>query len=386
VLALDARRREASLFVPEAGQLPGFAAIMRAPYAYVAPGEETARRLGVDRVVPLSALAPFLDRRLAEDSTLVLRGPFGRDTAARAAAALAGQDRDALWEQALRARWPRARLGPAPNANRLRDVKEAGEVEALRRVARSSAAALLAGLGGLAPGRRQRAVEVAVVAACVGAGADGPSFWPWVMTGPNAAVEAALNGLADFRGLDRVMRAGELARVDVGCVGEHYAGDVGRTAPVSGRFTAEQREAWDLFVAAYRAGLAAIRPGRTAHDVFVAWQGEVARRRPALVGAFARQTADQALDSAGTRWWQLHGVGVAAAEGVVDTLRAGQVVAFEPILTVGGVGLYLEDMILVTPAGAEVLTSGLPYTAAEIERVMRAARTARSRPRPTSGE
>jgi Xaa-Pro aminopeptidase len=151
-------------------------------------------------------------------------------------------------------------------------------------------------------------------------------------------------------------------------------GDVGRTAPVSGHFTAEQREAWDLFVAAYRAGLAAVRPGRTAGDVLVAWQGEIARRRPALVSAFARETAEQALDSAGTRWWQIHGVGVAPGEDLVDTLRAGQVVAFEPILTVGGVGLYLEDVLLVTPTGAEVLTSGLPYSATEIERVMRAAR------------
>lgn len=370
VLALDARRRESSLFVPEPGRLRGFAAVMRAPYAYVPLGGETARRLGLDRVVPLGELIPFLDRRLAEDTTLVLRGPFGRDTASLTAAALAGQDRDALWERALRARWPRARLGLALNAERLREIKDAHEVAALRRVARSSAAALLAGLRGLAPGRRQREVEVAVVAACVRAGADGPSFWPWVMTGPNSALAAALNGMADYHGLDRVMRAGELARVDVGCAGEHYAGDVGRTAPVSGRFTAEQREAWDLFVAAYRAELAAVRPGRTMRDVFAAWQGEVARRRPALVSAFARQTADQALDAAGTRWWQIHGVGVAAGEDLVDTLRAGQVVAFEPILTVGGVGLYLEDMLLVTPAGAEVLTPGLPYSAAEIERVM----------------
>ena len=55
-------------------------------------------------------------------------------------------------------------------------------------------------------------------------------------------------------------------------------------------------------------------------------------------------------------------------------MRAGQVFAFEPILTVDGVGLYLEDMILVTPNGAEVLTRGLPYTAAEIERAMRSRR------------
>jgi Xaa-Pro aminopeptidase len=70
----------------------------------------------------------------------------------------------------------------------------------------------------------------------------------------------------------------------------------------------------------------------------------------------------------------MHGVGIASAEGLIGTLRAGQVFAFEPILTVDGVGLYLEDMILVTPTGIEVLTTGLPYTAVEIEHAMRSGR------------
>jgi Xaa-Pro aminopeptidase len=52
---------------------------------------------------------------------------------------------------------------------------------------------------------------------------------------------------------------------------------------------------------------------------------------------------------------------VSVVEGVIDTIQVGQVLALEPILTVDGVGLYLEDMILVTPHGAEVLTKGLPY-------------------------
>jgi len=370
LLVLDARRRETWLFVPDSGGLPGFGAAMHAPYGYIVPGADTAARLGLEHVVSWTEFAGFLDRRLAEDATLVVRGPFVDDRAGPTAAALVGQDENALWEYALRSRWPRARFSRAPNANALREIKDSTEITALRSVARSSAAALAAGLSALRPGRRQRAAEAEVVAACIRAGADGISFWPWLMTGANSDIGHAQQSLADYQFLDRVMRPGELARVDVGCTQWHYEGDVGRTAPVSGRFTSDQREAWDVFVAAYRAGLAAMKPGRTKAEIFAAWQGEFERRRSTIVTAFGRRTVDVALSPGAARLWQIHGVGVAAAEGLIETLRPRQVFAFEPILTVDGVGLYLEDMILMTPTGAEVLTSGLPYTAAEIERAM----------------
>jgi Xaa-Pro aminopeptidase len=191
------------------------------------------------------------------------------------------------------------------------------------------------------------------------------------MTGSNSNIAVAVQSLAHDQFLDRVMRAGELARVEVGCAQEHYEGDVGRTAPVSGRFDEGQREAWDLFVSAYRTALDIVKPGRTSQDVFAAWRAELERRRPHLQTAFGKRTADVALSAEATRFWQMHGVGVASAEGMIDTIHVGQVLAFEPILTVDGAGLYLEDMILVTPDGAEVLTKGLPYTASEIEAVMR---------------
>lgn len=371
LLALDARRHESWLFVPDSGKLLGFGASMRAPYGYVAPGRETAARLGIEHVVLWEEFGPFLDRRLAEDTTLVIRGPFRG--AEGSPAALVGQDEFAGWESTLRARWPRARLALAPN-RRLREIKDSGEVAALRAVAASSSTALRAGLAALRPGRRQRAAEVDVLAACIAAGAEGISFWPWIMTGANSDIANAVQSLADYRYLDRVMRAGELARVDVGCTQQRYEGDVGRTAPVSGRFTVDQREAWDMFVAAYHAGLAAMRPGRAVSEVFAAWQGEFERRRSSLKTPFGRRTAEIALSAEGTRTWQIHGVGIASAEGRGDTLRAGQVVAFEPILTVDGVGLYLEDMILVTSTGVEVLTTGLPYSATEIEKAMRSAK------------
>ena len=124
LLALDARRHEAWLFVPDSGRLPGFGAAMHAPYGYVVPGAETATRLGVEHVVLWSEFAAFLDRRLAEDATLVIRGPFRDIGVSAAPAALVGQDETALWEDALRSRWPRARFGRAPNANTLREIKD----------------------------------------------------------------------------------------------------------------------------------------------------------------------------------------------------------------------------------------------------------------------
>jgi Xaa-Pro aminopeptidase len=373
LLVMDSPRHESWLFVPPSSALPGVPSVMHPPYGYVEPGPASAERLGLEHVVSWNDFASFIDRRLAEDPALVIRGPFeGRASATPAR--LIGQDEVGLWESALRVRWPQADFGPAPNPNALRAIKDPDEVAVLRRVGVSSAAALRAGLAALRAGRRQREAEVDVVAACVRAGAEGISFWPWVMTGSNSDITVAFQSLADYRFLDRRMSAGELARVDVGCAQEHYEGDVGRTAPVSGRFDQGQREAWDLFVSAYRTALDTIKPGRAAQDVFAAWQAEFERRRPQLQTAFGKSTAAAALSPEASKFWQMHGIGIAFGEGLVNTINAGQVLALEPILTVDGVGLYLEDMILVTADGAEVLTKGLPYTAAEIEAVMRARR------------
>lgn len=94
---------------------------------------------------------------------------------------------------------------------------------------------------------------------------------------------------------------------------------------------------------------------------------EFERRCPQLRTAFAKRTAEVALSKDGEKFWQIHGVGLESAEGVIEKISVEQVFALGPILTVDGIGLYLEDMILVTPDGAAVLTRGLPYRSSEIE-------------------
>jgi Xaa-Pro aminopeptidase len=369
LLVLDGPRGQARLFTPDPGQLRGFLSLLSPPYAYV-DSADASKQSGLENIAPWNEFESFVDGRLRDDATLTLRGPF-RAKPQSPTAGIVGQNELLLWEGALRARWPQAKFEPAPDANALRSIKDPYEIAILRRVAELSGAALRTAFDSVREGRRQRESEVDVVNMCVRAGGNGASFWPWIQAGQNSKFTRAVQSLADYRYLDRVMQKGELVRVDLGCAYQHYEGDVGRTLPVSGRFEPGQREAWDLFVAAYRAGLAAFRPGATSDRIFSVWQDVFRQRASQLRTPLAQRTAAAAIAASASEFWQIHGVGLAAAEGLVTTLQPGQVVAFEPILIVGDLGLYLEDMVLITPSGAEVLTKDLPYTAAEIEKAMR---------------
>ena len=80
--------------------------------------------------------------------------------------------------------------------------------------------------------------------------------------------------------------------------------------------------------------------------------------------------AAEAILSGGDGVWHIHGVGIESGEDALPVLEVGAVVAYEPGFAVGPDAYYLEDMIVVTPEGAEVLSDGLPYTAEEVEAAM----------------
>jgi hypothetical protein len=113
--------------------------------------------------------------------------------------------------------------------------------------------------------------------------------------------------------------------------------------------------------------------------VYGAALAEVRRRSSSLTTQQGQHAAQILLGPQGTEAWELHGVGLDDAEGLPEVLRAGMAVAYELMFTVDGDGFYLEDMILVTGSGYEVLTPGLPYTAAEIEASMSSRGSARDR-------
>jgi Xaa-Pro aminopeptidase len=371
VLVLDGPRKQARLYVPPAPR--SFGSTVEG--VGLEPSVSAAREIGVHSVERWDALFPYLKQRLGDgvarlyvDESRHAESPGVPEPFWR----IAGER--ALWRSALAHALPEARIESAKQViQELKWVKSAAEIEALRETARTTTRALLAGIRSLQPGRTQRQAESAVVAACLENGAEGPSFWPWLMSGPNAHVPRLLGSFFDYHHHNRTMEPGELVRVDIGCTAGSYGADVGRTAPVSGKFTDAQREIWNLLVDAYRVGLAAMRPGVTFDAVMQASRDEIERRRRSLQTDAGRKAGAMLVGKDGFAHWSIHGVGIDSAETPPHPrLDAGSVIAFEPIFSAGADAYYLEDMIAITADGAEVLSDGLPYTADEIEKAMAA--------------
>ncbi len=366
ILVLDGPRQQARLFVPP----PPLSFGVPVEGLVLEPGETSAQANGFDAVEGWDRLLPYLrDRERAG----VRR--FYVDEARRPEALgvpegfwpVAGDK--TLWQRSLAGAFPEVEIVSAAGVIRaLRWVKSSAEIALLRYNARATAAALLAGVRAIGPDVSQRTAEAAVVTGCIEAGAEGPSFWPWLMAGENAQVGRLVRAFYDYHHLNRRMQTGELVRVDIGCTANAYGGDVGRTVPVSGVFTETQRRVWDLLVAGYRAGLTAMRAGVTRAEVSEASRSAIARL--ARDDAETQAIAERMLDRQSGVVWHLHGVGIESGEEALERLEAGTVLAFEPMYSEGGHAYYLEDMILVTETGHEVLSTGLPYTADEIEAVM----------------
>ena len=259
ILALDGPREEAVLFLPPAPESFGF------PVPGLVPpvGDYTAMELGLNGARPWEEFVPWLEDRMAEQATpLYLDGPRRPEPSGVPEGLAPTAGPLALWSDAVAERFPDASLRSAKQAiHALRSRKSEQEVEILRANARLTAAALFSVARSIEPGMRQRKAESVVVDGCIAGGGQGPSFWPWIMSGPNAQLDNLVQAFFRYEQLDREMEDGEVIRVDIGCAANGYGGDVGRTLPVSGRFTESQAEAWDLLVAGYEAGLAVMAGG-----------------------------------------------------------------------------------------------------------------------------
>jgi len=363
ILVLDGTHREAHLFVPPPPVSFGM------PVADIIP--TSAADVPVDDVAPWAAFQPWVDALIATGvNTIYVDEP--RQAEARGVPeGLQPVDGPlALWREALEERFPTARIVSAKlPIQALRWKKSPAEGRILRRNAEATASAVLAVARRMSPGLTQRRLEGTVVSTCLEEGTEGPSFWPWVMSGPNAHMEGLVSAFFRYRQLDRELQAGELVRVDIGCAGGFYGGDVGRTLPVSGTFSSGQREVWDLLIAAYHAGLAAMKPGVPLDAVRAASVAAIRSASSGMTTPMGREGAALMLEMGGALW-HIHGVGIESGEDPGPVLEVGAVLAYEPTLVVGPDAFYLEDMILITETGADVLSAGLPYTAAEIEAVM----------------
>ena len=237
----------------------------------------------------------------------------------------------------------------------LRMVKDAGEIALIERAVGISGAGALAGIAALMPGRYEHEIQKVIEDTFKSLGAPRPSFASIVGSGPNSLI-------LHYSENSRRMEAGEVVVMDVGAEYGRYAGDITRTAPVSGRFTPRQLEVYEVVLEMQRRVIAACRPGVTCGQL-----NEVAR-------AYATEKGFGAyFNYSGWRHATNHSLGLDVHDPFYSSwpLTAGMVITVEPgiYLPAENLGVRVEDDVLVTAAGAVVLTADIPREAAEIEAV-----------------
>lgn len=359
ILAIEGKTGQCWLFVPQKDARRT---------AEVEPGKPAEEKLGIDHVVEWGELEGFLEREIAQGAKLY----YKPDVPVLPQNLTPAKDiRAPAWVQVLQQKWTTAEFQPVGvKLYTLMAVESPSERHDSEMAARATVSAFLAGMNAIHPGFSQRSVELAVVAACWKE-ARGVSFWPWAMSGANGVFPKPFESDSRYDHLDSRLQPGDLVRLDVGCEWNHYQGDLGRTIPVSGRFTDEQREVWNIFVAAYRAVARELKEGLTEEQCFEIWRTELLSHRDSAKSPLAQQAIASWSDRKNVPYWQMHTMNLDAGY-IEGPLRAGMVIDFEPIASIGGQGYYLEDMYYIRKDGATVLTPGLPYTAVEIEAGMAA--------------
>jgi Xaa-Pro aminopeptidase len=343
-------------------------------------GPEGAReRFGFDEAHPIGALDEKMPALLADRPALWT--PVGADPEWDA--------RTMRWLNAVRAL---SRSGvAAPQAlhdvraplDEMRLVKDAQELAVMRRAASISAGAHRRAMLAARPGRHEYEVEAELLHEFRRHGAQFPAYWPIVAGGDNACV---LHYVAN----DAPLADGSLLLIDAGCELDGYAADITRTFPVNGRFSGAQREVYEIVLAAQRAAMLEVRAGRgwnAPHDAAVKVLAQGMLDLKLLQGSL-----DAALEKETYKRYYMHRTGHWLGMDVHDAgdyKRAGQWRALEPGMTLTvepglylraaedvperlrGIGVRIEDDVLVTDGECEVLTAAAPKTVADIEALVR---------------
>jgi Xaa-Pro aminopeptidase len=355
-------------------------------------GPEAARDMfGFDAAFPIAALGGEMPKLMADAPALFY--PLGND---------AGLDAQVqAWLQAVRMQ---ARSGVSAPAvvhdlhvllDEMRLFKDAGEVAIMQRAAAISAAAHARAMRASRPGLHEYQIEAELLHEFRHHGSDFPAYTSIVATGANACV-------LHYRAGNALLRDGDLVLIDAGCEFDSYASDITRTYPANGRFSDAQKTLYEIVLAAQAAAIAEARPGQRfidGHDaaVRILAQGML---DTGLLDQNKVGMLDDVIAKGDYRQFYMHRTGHWIGMDVHDVgeyrelneapagqdkpwrvLRPGMALTVEPGLYVRpapgvpeqywNIGIRIEDDVVITENGCDVITRDAPKTVAEIEAVMK---------------
>lgn len=255
----------------------------------------------------------------------------------------------------------------------MRQVKSPGELAFLKCAIDLSLDAQLEAMKMMRPGLYEYQVAAKMVEVHAMGGSEAEGYAPIVGAGPNSTV-------LHYDKLSRKIEDGDIVVLDVGAQYSGYSSDITRTLPANGKFTARQREIYEIVLGAQNAALAAIKPG-----VHFSCKG----RKDGLMNIAYDYINSHGKDREGRPLGQyfIHGLGHNIGLNVHDPgdycapLQPGMVVTVEPGIYIPeeNLGVRIEDDVLITEFGYKLLSERLPRETGEIERIMAEAAAERAK-------
>jgi Xaa-Pro aminopeptidase len=345
---------------------------------------------GVDAVYGTDLLGEHLARYIRIAQARTLYTPFSpaegmatsRDGAIRAVADISSDpwdgtpSREGRFVETIHTRFPQVELKDlSPTLDKLRLIKSQREIALIRKATRLSGLALMESMRSTVPGISEYELDAVAKYVYYLNGAQGDAYFSLIASGANAYIPHYTSG-------KRKMLDGDFLLMDYAPDVGYYMSDVTRMWPVNGKFNAWQRELYGFYLGCYRAILKHIRPGATAREIKL----EAAQEMDQLLARTqfskpiykngAQEFVDNYRKSAAIPRPSLgHWVGMATHDVGQDIgpLRAGMVFTIEPALRVPEekINIRLEDVIIITDKGADILTEFVPMDIPGIEQLMR---------------
>ena len=264
----------------------------------------------------------------------------------------------------------------------LRLLKDSAEVATMRRAAAISARAHRRAMGVARPGMKEFEIEAELLYEFKRSGSQAPAYGSIVAAGANACVLHYVDNNAP-------LRDGDLLLIDAGCELDGYASDITRTFPINGRFSGPQKDIYEIVLEAQLAAIKAVKPGAR----FIAYHEKAVRvlAQGMIDLKLTKGSVDKVIETEDYRrfymhrtghWLGLdvHDAGAYMVEGKWRRLAPGMVLTVEPGLYIRpaenvpqefwNIGVRIEDDVLVTESGRDVLTAVCPKRVADIEALM----------------
>jgi Xaa-Pro aminopeptidase len=259
----------------------------------------------------------------------------------------------------------------APIMHDLRAVKSKPEVDLIKKACAITDKTFRRLLGFIQPGVWEFEIEAEIYHEFIRNRSRGPAFQTIVASGADSCTLHYVKN-------NKQCRAGDLVLIDFGAEYANYAADVTRTVPVSGRFNKRQKDVYNAVLKVQKAAIKLLRPGKTidefSREVGKTMQAELIRLKLLKAADVKKQPADQPLYKKYFPHGTSHHLGLDVHDygSRYRKFEPGMIFTCEPGIYINdeGIGIRIENDILITKAGPEDLTAGVPREAEEIEELM----------------